>query len=648
MSSHRHRHVPASAMTSTSNPNAISGGGSALIVCDMQPDLLKSISTPPDARDECLTAAKVCLMAARQMKWTVIFTGLRFRCRYEGVPPQHRLYGAFRRLNEKVGDSSAHWFMDGYEGSKIDGCLLPCLPSPAVESSAGDRDAKTCMSTYGGDVEFVWRDRHIPSSELLSILRRRDVSDVTIVGVKASHCVQATAQILCDEGFAVTAVREAIQDDKPERLEAVMTHLLPIYADIVSLESFVQGMLGSEGFDSKNVVGYDVDDTCSRCNIRYLADCQRSGHMHLYSSALLRKGGWRKYPTQLWYSDAALSGRKFLCPIGRPILDFCDEPAFSKISMFMKGREWLDEKEKIVSLAGESMPKTYAIRHGKWANEAPLPEESTLFFLKEAEKNGGKAVQVYRSPAECLANATDTTTTYVVQGHVAAPMLTNDGHKCHVKVYCLLRCSADAGTGSVSWTLYTCKDCYLSVASKVWSPTDVSHDAQITTLRNKRLKPGQAADNFKAWPGVYGKCQTLVSDIVGRAIDQGRLRGREDKAQYEIFSADFILDESDKLWCIEFNFTPVLYDPRANQPLTTRGLKLYDDLYQKYGDETEIDDGKMISDAVELIFNAKMSPPSENSLWDLCATMEGKRMASDACDDETQATVAASFRHMLG
>lgn len=536
--------------TSTRSSNAISGGGSALIVCDMQPDLLKSISTPPNARDECLTNTKVCIMAARQMKWTVIFTGLRFRCRYEGVPPQHRLYGAFRRLNEKVGDSSAHWFMDGYEGSKIDECLLP---SPAVESGAGD-------------IEFVWRDRHIPSSELLSILRKRDVSDVAIVGVKASHCVQATAQILCDEGFAVTAVREAIQDDKPERLEAVMTHLLPIYADIVSLESFVQGLLGSEGFDSKNVVSYDADDACndstrSRCNIRYLADCQRSGHMHLYASALLRKGGWRKYPTQLWYTDAALSGRKFLCPIGRPILDFCDEPAFSKISMFIKGREWLDEKEKIVSLAGESMPKTYVIRHGKWADEAPLPEESTLFFLKEAEKNGGRAVQVYHSPAECLANATDTITTYVVQGHVAAPMLTNDGHKCHVKVYCLLRCSADDDTGDVSWTLYTCKDCYLSVASKVWSATDISHEAQITTLRNKKLKPGHAADNFKAWPSVYGKCQTLISDIVRRAIDQGRLRGREGKAQYEIFSADFIVDGLEKLWCIEFNFTPVLYDP---------------------------------------------------------------------------------------
>ena len=605
-------------MTSISGCTANPGCGSALIVCDMQPDLLKSISTPPNAREDVLTAAKICLMAARQMNWTVIFTGLRFHCRYEGVPPQHRLYGAFRRLNEKVGDNSAHWFMGGYEGSKIDECLLP--PS-AAESNAGDRDADASTNTAGDEIEIVWRDRHMPPSELLSILRKHAISDATIVGIKASHCVQVTAQLLCDEGFAVSAVREAIQDDKPERLEAVMTHLLPIYADIVSLDSFVQSLLGSEGFDSNNEVGA----TSSSSSIRYLADCQRSGHMHLYASALLRKGGWRRYPTQLWYSDAALSGRKYLCPIGRQILDFCDEPAFSKISMFVKGREWLDEKEKIVSLAGDSMPKSYVIRNGQWVDEVPLPEESSLFFLKEAEKNGGKAVQVYRSPAECLANATDAKSMYVVQGHIASPMLTNDGHKCHVKVYCLLHCSADDGI-NVSWTLYTCKDCYLSVASKVWSPTDVSHEAQITTLRNKRLKPGHIAENFKAWPGVYEKCQTLIADIVGRAIDQGKLRGREGKAQYEIFSADFILDEFDKLWCIEFNFTPVLYDPRANQPLTTRGLQLYDDLFRKHGDEAEIDDGTMIDDAVELIHifgsrgDGKMIQPSESSLWEICAT----------------------------
>jgi len=615
-------------MTSTigtigsSSSSAATAGGSALVVCDMQPDLLKSI--PSNARDDVLTAVNICVMAARQMRWTVIFTGLRFRSQYEGIPQQHRLYGAFRRLNERVGDTSVHWFMDGYEGSDIDQCLLPIPSPPATVSGAGEGHATD-------DVKFVWRDRHMPPSDLLSTLRGRGISHVAIVGVKASHCVQATAQVLCDEGLAVTAVREAIQDDKPERLEAVMSNLLPIYADVVDLDGFVQSVLGSEGFASGNKVrNNDNASARSSCSIRYLADCQRSGHMHLYASALLRRGGWRKYPTQLWYNDA-LSGRKFLCPVGRPILDFCDEPAFSKISMFIKGREWLDEKEKIASLAGESMPKTYVIRSGNWAEEAPLSDESKLFFLKEAEKNGGRAVQVYSSPAECLANATDATSTYVVQGHISSPMLTIDGHKCHMKVYCLLHCGDDG----VSWTLYTCKDGYLSVASKRWSPTDNSHEAQITSLRNKRLKAGCVPDNFKAWPDVYGRCRALIADIVGRAIDRGRLRGRKDKAQYEIFSADFILDEFDKLWCIEFNFTPVLYDPRANQPLTTRGLQFYDDLYKKGGGKAEIDDSDVISDAVELMFgqwtDGKMLP-REDSLWELCVTItcRGRTATTDA------------------
>ena len=630
--------------SSSSSAAAAAPGGSALVVCDMQPDLLKSISTPSTARDDVLTAAKICIMAAIQMKWTIIYTGLRFRSRYEGVSAQHKLYGAFRKLNEKVGDKSAHWFMEGCEGSEIDESLLLSPPASASASASAVASGAGAADT-ADDVVFVWRDRHLPPSELLSTLRERNISTVTIVGVKASHCVQATAQMLCDQGFVVTVVREAIQDDKPERLDAVMTHLLPIYADVVGLETFIDGAPRLEGFSDTGA----CSTIKSNSSIRYVADCRRSGHMHLYASALLRKGGWRKYPTQTWYSDA-IRGKDFLCPLGKQILDFCDEPAFtSKISMFIRGREWLDEKEKIVSLAGDSMPKSYVIQNGEWADESPSPDESTLFFLKEAEKNGGKAVQVYRSPAECLANALDTTSTYVVQGHIASPLLTADGYKCHVKVYCLLHCDDD-GT---SWTLYTCKDCYLSVASERWSPTDVSREAQITTLRSKRLNlDGCDPDHhFKAWPGAYGRCQSLIADIVGRAIDQGRLRGRKDKAQqsFEIFSADFMLDEFDKLWCIEFNFTPVLYDSRADQPLTTRGLRLYDDQYKKSGGkEAEIDDGKMIADALDLIFGEVGKQGEKDSLWDLCATMEGtcSTVTSEACSEQPHSAVA-SFRRML-
>ena len=110
-----------------------------------------------------------------------------------------------------------------------------------------------------------------------------------------------------------------------------------------------------------------------------------------------------------------------------------------------------------------------------------------------------------------------------------------------------------------------------------------------------------------------------------------------------------MLDEFDKLWCIEFNFTPVLYDPRADQPLTTRGLRLYDDQYKNSGGkEAKIDDGKMIADALDVIFGEVGKQGEKDSLWDLCATMEGtcSTVTSEACSEQPHSAVA-SFRRML-
>ena len=43
-------------------------------------------------------------------------------------------------MNAKIGDKSAHWFMDGYPGVQIDSSL-----------------------TIPGD-EFVWREKHMPNA----------------------------------------------------------------------------------------------------------------------------------------------------------------------------------------------------------------------------------------------------------------------------------------------------------------------------------------------------------------------------------------------------------------------------------------------------------------------------------------------------
>jgi hypothetical protein len=92
---------------------------------------------------------------------------------------------------------------------------------------------------------------------------------------------------------------------------------------------------------------------------------------------------------------------------------------------------------------------------------------------------------------------------------------------------------------------------------------------------------------------------------------------RPAKKQFEVFSADFMLDTSGKLWIIEFNFSPVLYDPSfaSEDTLTTDGLKRYHELYLKEGKDAQVNDGDMIRDAVTIAFYDSKDLPS-TSKWD--------------------------------
>ena len=150
---------------------------------------------------------------------------------------------------------------------------------------------------------------------------------------------------------------------------------------------------------------------------------------------------------------------------------------------------------------------------------------------------------------------------YVVQQHIADPLLTDDGRKCHIKFYCRLECD-EGGL----WHLYTYKEAFLSMSPNQWSPNDISSETQITVKRSKRLRPGETVEGWEqhpnAWPAAYEMCKKAVAEIVGKAIEQNKLQTRPSKRQFEIFSADFMLDNSGRLWLIEFNFTPVLYDPK--------------------------------------------------------------------------------------
>ena len=133
----------------------------ALVVCDMQPDLLGSIAD--ELREPLLDALRLCLGAARRAGWFVVFTGVRFASGYAGVSQRHKLYGGLARLNAKVGDKAVHWFMEGFDGSEIEPSLLRREEGDAV----------------------VWRQQHMPAPELLAVLAQRGVTKAAVVGLKA-------------------------------------------------------------------------------------------------------------------------------------------------------------------------------------------------------------------------------------------------------------------------------------------------------------------------------------------------------------------------------------------------------------------------------------------------------------------------------
>jgi nicotinamidase-related amidase len=558
----------------------------ALVVCDMQPDLIGSLSA--ESRETLLTALVPALEAARSAGWSVVFSGLRFPSGYVGVPPQHKLYGAMARLNQKMGDKAAHWFMEGYDGAEI----APQLRSQNNVEEQQDKPLESCS----GDECTVWRTRHIPY-ELAKLLEERRISKVFVTGSKASGAVQAACQLLMDKGIKVSVVKECVQDDNNQRLEAIFDHLLPVYSDVVSLKELmddaaggtnqfleqaseaskqalidlaggITGTTACNGTSDNNAHSAKIekDRTHQPSNVRYCTDCGRHGHGKRFIQLFLERPGWKMYPTQPWYEDF-IKG-EFFCPLAKKVVNFCDEPEFSKLSMYLSGREWLDEKDKVIQLAGKYMPETFCLlEDGTWLDGQEPPDDTDAgatgapWFVKEADKNlGGDAIGICHKPSE-IRKFVKPDQRYVVQQHVRDPLLMDDGRKVHLKFYVLLTCEEDG----VTWTIYTYRGALLSISPNPWSPEDLSQDTQVTIHRHP-IPPGETEGWKQHWPVTHDKCQQATAEVVSKAISGGHLKGRPGKKQFEVFSADWMPDEHGNLWMFEFNMSPAVCQSEFDDP----------------------------------------------------------------------------------
>jgi nicotinamidase-related amidase len=577
----------------------------ALVICDLQHDALRSLENKNKV-ESLLSAIRITVEAARNNNWIVIHSGLKFKSHYDGVDPNHKLYGALRKLNAKLDDEKVHFFMSGWPGCEF---MLHVAPED----------------------QTIWRSTsHLPH-ELVDGLVQQQVTKVFLVGVKASTAVQIACQMIMDRGIDITIIRECVQDDDEIKRQATLSHVLPLFSSVISLEELVDD---AGGFDSFSLVSResfirlmgkgptdsanndqekDIPvDTSKESSTFYACDCGRRGLGFRYMELLLRRPGWKTYPTQTWYEDF-ISG-EFKCPLGKKICDFCDEPEFSKVSMYLQGREFLDEKDKVIELAGTFMPKTFCIEESQWVGGESPPldnapgAQDAPWFIKIADQNlGGDAIDIVKKPSEIM-NFVNKNHRYVVQQHVIDPLLTDDGRKCHVKFYVLLICEEDG----VTWSLYTYKASLLSISPNTWSADDLSKETQITIHRH-HIPPDETIGWKQHWDVVYKKCQAGTAEVIEKAMASGKLKGRRKQKQFEVFSVDWMPDTKGNIWMFEFNMSPAVWIRNKAFDLANDGderrssLMKHDEMMLQEALSVVMPDGKGPGQWEHVILNEKSS-----------------------------------------
>ena len=315
-----------------------------------------------------------------------------------------------------------------------------------------------------------------------------------------------------------------------------------------------------------------------------------------------------------------LTGKEYFCPLAKKIVAFCDEPEFSQLSMYIAGREWLDEKDKVLRFATEFMPVTYCFEKGRWVDDKAPPGDNdegataAPWFVKEADKNlGGDAISITSKPSLIL-SLTKLDRRYVVQQHVKDPLLMDDGRKVHLKFYALLVCDEDGA----SWILYTYKGSLLSISPNRWSPDDLSHETQITIHRHSE-PPSETKGWGRHWPAMYEKCKTGTFAVIQRAVKDGMLKGRLGKRQFEVLSADWMGDVHGNVWLFEFNMSPAVC--REFREFDVAGPR--DDVEFSRREKLMRHDEKMLRGALAVVL--PWEGGEEPGLWDLAGRFTGVR-----------------------
>lgn len=323
--------------------------------------------------------------------------------------------------------------------------------------------------------------------------------------------------------------------------------------------------------------------------MKTLSICRRVGHGSRYSGVLLLRPDWKLVVCEKWFMDDKQN--QYYRPQHSILVDFSDEMHFSRMAMYIKGRQHLENKSHLAMLVPNLMPETFHIRDMQWLDNCSpkVQDGDTLpWFIKEAEGNEGTFVDCCPKADDCMKSARPGIN-YVVQEHVNDALM-YEGRKFHLRLHMLITCKDDGMT----WRAYTYKDGYLNISPNPWAPGDISRDTQVVIFRSQRIAA------WEPWHDIYPRCRASMAEVLEKAVVQGKLEGRLGKEQFEICSSDYMVDTHGKVWLLEVNMGPVLRDSEL---------------------DPECHDDQMIHDAFEIIYPREDLP--NMGQWDFIGEFIG-------------------------
>lgn len=288
--------------------------------------------------------------------------------------------------------------------------------------------------------------------------------------------------------------------------------------------------------------------------------------------------------------------------VNRPVqsehLDLCNSSYFSvHFNMTIKETEWLFDRLKLAELTGSLncttsaiCPPTYVFLPTRTENgvkdlcatmteafgSTKDAETRTCWFLKENRQNFGLGTHCIPHPDPCIIlPLLRPGKGYVIQPHIVHPALYLDdelataeniaqrGRKYHLRLYILIAQTAawarKPACVAAGARFYVHKHATKIVVSpNSWDAANTDPVVQITTSRG--------AINFAQWSGSESARTAMmeaVPPLIGAFLTKC-VTPENDKMNFELVGADYMLDEAGHAWLLEVNTGPVL---RETDPL---------------------------------------------------------------------------------